>query len=234
MKEGMLNLKNRLRTIQAGDIENGRAWERLESCSDGQFQEWLKFRATLLAEWMKVLRDAVRAAAGGDKVFGSDVWPPSIALLGGHDYSLWERGADYLTGGSSAGGVVGWATTVTNLASEWAPFLCEHAEGLDERAALSLVFGMFGYENFQLPHSVKGIQEGPLPIAEIYEYEVEKLKNSTSGNLPLYPPISASGDPARTRKLCEAVAANNCDGALFTLDPENAESLEVIREVFGE
>ena len=231
MKEGILNLKNRLRTIHPDDIEAGNAWQQLESCSDGQFQEWLKFRATLLAEWMKVFRDAVRSAAGEDKVFGSDVWPPSIALLGGHDYDLWERGADYLTGGSSAGGVVGWATTVTNLATEWAPFLCEQGNGIDEQAALRLVIEMFGYESFQLPESVQGIQEGPLPVAEMYEHEVKKLKNQVSGSLPLYPPISASGDPARTRKLCEAVAGNDCDGALFTLDPDNAESLKVIREV---
>ncbi|MDP7131126.1 MAG: hypothetical protein QF437_11585, partial [Planctomycetota bacterium] len=184
-----------------------------------------------LAEWMKVFRDAVRSAAGEDKVFGSDVWPPSIALLGGHDYDLWERGADYLTGGSSAGGVVGWATTVTNLATEWAPFLCEQGNGIDEQAALRLVLEMFGYESFQLPDSVQGIQEGPLPVAEMYEHEVKKLKNPVSGSLPLYPPISASGDPARPRKLCEAVAGNDCDGALFTLDPDNAESLKVIREV---
>ena len=234
MKEGMLNLKNRLRNVQTAGIQAGDAWEQLESCSDGQFQEWLKFRASLLADWMKIFRDAVRSAAGEDKVFGSDVWPPSVALLGGHDYELWERGADYLTGGSSACGVVGWATTVTNLATEWASFLCEQAQGLDEQAAFRLVFGMFDYEKFELSHSVKEIQEGPLPITEMYEYEVRKLKSSVSGNLPLYPPISASGDAVCTRKLCEAVATNDCDGALFTLDPKNAESLRVIRDVFGQ
>ncbi|MDA0836965.1 MAG: hypothetical protein O3B01_02070 [Planctomycetota bacterium] len=237
MREGMLNLKNRLKTVQPAAVEKafetGLAWEHLESGSNGQFRNWLSFRATLLADWMREFRDAVQAAAGEDKVFGSDVWPPSVALLGGHDYALWEQGADYLTGGSSAGGVVGWATTVTNLAGEWASFLCKQVSGLEEQTALRLVFQMFDYEKFELPDSKDGIQKGPLPLERMYEFEVEKLKNSSSGNLPLYPPISASGDAVRTRKLCEAVAKNGCDGALFTLDPENAETLKVIREVFG-
>jgi hypothetical protein len=238
MRKGMLSLKNRLKTLQASAVAEtvvtGLAWEHLESGSDGQFGNWMKFRSNLLAGWMKEFRDAVRGAAGDDKVFGSDVWPPSVAMLGGHDYSLWEQGADYLTGGSSAGGVVGWATTVTSLAGEWASFICEQAEGLDEQIALRLVYQMFGYEKFMLPDSVRGLQEGPLPVTEMYEFEVEKLKRTSSGNLPLYPPISASGDVASTRKLCEVVAANNCDGALFTLNPENNESLRVIRESFRE
>ena len=68
---------------------------------------------------MREFRDAVQRAAGPEKVFGSDVFPPSIALLGGHLYAEWEAATDYLTGGSSFGGVVGWATTVTNVATEW-------------------------------------------------------------------------------------------------------------------
>ena len=35
----------------------------------------------------------------------------------------WEQHADFLTGGSSYGGVVGWATAIPSVASTWAPAL---------------------------------------------------------------------------------------------------------------
>ena len=49
--------------------------------------DWVKFRA------------AVQEAGGRDKVFGSDVFPASTGLLGGHWYGKWEEATDFLTGG---------------------------------------------------------------------------------------------------------------------------------------
>ena len=83
---------------------------------DGAVLDWVQFRAHILAERMGEFRAAVQAAGGRDKVFGSDVFPASTGLLGGHWYGKWEEATDFLTGGSSHGGVVGWATGVTNLA----------------------------------------------------------------------------------------------------------------------
>ena len=71
------------------------------------------------------------------------------ALLGGHLYDEWERGADYLTGGSSFGGVVGWATAVTNLATEWAPALCRVVPGLAEEEALRLIYRLLCWNRWQ-------------------------------------------------------------------------------------
>lgn len=238
MKDGLLKLKGNLSRLKKEDVTraskaNLGLWDFLSLLADDyQVSEWLNFRAVLLAERMKEFRDAVREASGPDKVFGSDVWPPSIAFLGGHIYSEWEKGSDYLTGGSSAGGVVGWATTVTNLAAEWATFLCETVDGLDEKDALRLIFRMFGFEDLELPDSVEGIRGGPLPIVEIYEREVRKLKAVASGNVPLYPPISVSGEPESVRRLCTVIVENECDGALFGVNPDSDELLEVVREVF--
>lgn len=239
MKAAMLRLRERVsgltadRVRRAADIGPG-FWDVLSYLGeDHAVIDWLTFRCVLLAARMQEFRDAVQEAAGPEKVFGSDVFPPSIALLGGHIYSAWERGADYLTGGSSYGGVVGWATTVTNLATEWAQVLCEAAQGLEESDALRLIYRMFGYDDFDLPLSVEGIRAGSLPLMRMYAREVEKLRAVTSGNIPLYPPVSATAAPEVVRELCTTVVENGCDGALFGLDPYRDENLAVIREVFA-
>ena len=108
---------------------------------------------------MGEFRTAVQEAGGRDKVFGSDVFPASTGLLGGHWYGKWEEATDFLTGGSSHGGVVGWATGVTNLAREWTAALCRHAQGLDESEVLALVWRMFGVEDLDLPETVAGVAE---------------------------------------------------------------------------
>ena len=240
MKTGLLRLRRELnnltrkRVIRIVDA-NPSFWDFLSCLADDYaLLDWLRFRAVLLAERMQEFRKAVQIAAGPEKVFGSDVFPPSIALLGGHIYAEWERGADYLTGGSSFGGVVGWATTVTNLATEWGPALCRAVPDLEEQEALQWIYRMFGYDDFALPLSVEGLQKGSLPIAEMYTHEVKKLKAFTSGRVPLYPPISASAEPELVRQLCTAVVENECDGALFGVAPEQDENLKVIREVFGD
>ena len=239
MKEGLFQLHRALNHLTqerllAGLEVNLNFWDFLSYIGDNHaVLEWLKFRAVILAERMQEFRDAVRRAAGSEKVFGSDVFPPSIALLGGHLYAEWEAATDYLTGGSSFGGVVGWATTVTNLATEWAAALCQIMSGLNEGIALQTIYQMFGYGDLALPLSVAGIQQESLPLSEMYLREVTKLKALTSGKIPLYPPVSASGDPQLVRELCTAVVDNRCDGALFTLNPEGDENLKVIREVFG-
>jgi hypothetical protein len=192
-------------------------WDFIGAFEGGiEVLEWLHFRARLLAERMKEFRDAVQQAAGADMVFGSDVFPPSIALLGGHDYTAWEKGADYFTGGSSAGGVVGWATAVTNLAGEWVPDLCKIVKGLEEADALRLVYRLFGYADFDLPLSLEGLKQDALPLAAIYAREVGRLKAVTSGKRPLYPPISLSSDAGLVGQLCDAVSENQCDGAMLS------------------
>ena len=238
IKEGLLQLRAGLHNLTRERVlrlarTNMGFWDFLACLGeDGAVLDWLRFRAVLLAERMREFREAVQGAAGPEKVFGSDVFPPSIALLGGHIYGAWERGADYLTGGSSFGGVVGWATTVTNLATEWAPALCRIVLGLEEKDALQLIYRLFGYDDFDLPRSVEDIRKGPLPLGEMYAREVDKLKALTSGTIPLYPPISAHAAPERVRQFCTAVVESGCHGAMFVLDLKKDENFKIIREVF--
>jgi len=181
-------------------------------------------RAGLLAARMREFRLALEQATGKTQPFGSDVFPPSVALLGGHDYAAWSEGAAYLTGGSSFGGVVGWATMVTNLASEWAPALCRLIPDLEEKDALELVYRIFGYDAFSLPQTVSGLHQDALPLSDIFAHEVAKLKALAPNSLKLYPPISVSAAPDKVQALCAAVVDHDCDGAMLSF-AANEESL---------
>lgn len=239
MRDGVLRLAARVGRLRAEQVRRFRranpglgelvAWLGEEAAA----LDWFRFRATLLAARMREFREAVRQSAGPGKVFGSDVFPPSIALLGGQLYSEWEKGADFLTGGSSAGGVVGWASGVTNLATEWAPALRRSAPGLAEEEALGLVYQLFGCEDLGLPTSVEGLRRGPLPVVAAYARELDRLQAGTSGGLPLYPPLSAGGGLELVRQLAGAVVERGCDGAMLVLDPEQDQVLAALGEVFG-
>ncbi|MDP6541108.1 MAG: hypothetical protein QF410_16345, partial [Planctomycetota bacterium] len=84
-----------------------------------------------------------------------------------------------------------------------------------------------------LPRTVAGLRQGPLPTAELYEREIERLVATASGTVPLYPPVSAGGNANGARRLCAAVRDAGCHGAMITLNPDDAEVLRAIREGFG-
>jgi len=104
---------------------------------------------------------------------------------------------------------------------------------LGEGEALQLICRLFGYDDFDLPLSVEGTEKGSLPVEEIFAPEVARLKVMTSGNVALYPPVSAQGDLEQVRQLCAAVVENGCDGAMLRLNVDKEEDLRIIREAFG-
>ena len=59
------------------------------------------------------------------------------------------------------------------------------------------------------------------------------MEEPVGDSLPLYPPVSAHGDPERVRRLCRAVADAGCDGAMLGLDPGKAENLEAVRRALS-
>jgi hypothetical protein len=194
--------------------------------------DWLRFRARLLAERMRGLGQVFRGGRG-PCVFGSDVFAPSIALLGGHRYAEWETAVDFITGGSSAGGVVGWATGVTSLAGEWGPALQRVAPGLTEETALSAIYTLFGCPDLGLPLTVEGLRRDPLPVAALFGRELDRLRVQTSGRVPLYPPVSAGGDPGLAEELAAAVVARGCQGAMLVLDPAQEPVVAALARGFG-
>jgi hypothetical protein len=222
LREGILHFRQSLGRLDRHQVKRlitnqPNLWDFLALCEGGpELLEWFQLRAALLAARMGEFRLAVWEATNAEPPFGSDVFPPSVALLGGHDYATWKQGADYLTGGSSFGGVVGWATMVTNLASEWAPALCRLIPDLEEGDALDLVYRLFGYEDFALPRTLVDLREAELPLTEIFAREVAKMKAVAPDELGLYPPLSVSAAPDTVQALCAAVAEHECDGAMLS------------------
>ena len=222
LRDGILNLQRRLRQLDRHRLKRILAhqpnlWDFLALCAEGPtVLEWFRMRAGLLAARMREFRLALEQAAGRTQPFGSDIFPPSVALLGGHDYEAWSESTTYLTGGSSFGGVVGWATMVTNLASEWAPALCRLIPDLEEKDALELVYRIFGYDAFSLPQTVSGLHQDALPLSDIFAHEVAKLKAVAPNSLKLYPPISVSAVPDKVQALCTTVVDHDCDGAMLS------------------
>lgn len=197
------------------------------------FAEWLRLRAALLADRMSAYRARVQQVRSG-LPFGSDVFAPSIALPGGHDLAHWEQATDFVTGGSSAGGVVGWATGATNAAATWATALVSAVPELAAAQAVELTLRLLHHDDgIPLPRDIEALQSADLPIVDLYTREVARLVAFTTGRVPLYPPISAGGPPERAQKLAEAVSSHGCHGAMVSVDPDNAASLAALRAGFG-
>jgi len=238
MRDGVLRVRSRIQSLRADDLHrlerSGAGLTDVVTLLEGGAEalRWLRFRARLLAERMGEFRDAVRGVDAG-LVFGSDVFAPSISLLGGHDYRQWEQVADYLTGGSSHGGVVGWATGATNAAREWSGALCRTVAGVGEATALRLAYRLLGLDGLCLPEDADALEKQALPVAELYGREIDRLQLHTTGRVPLYPPISATGDPDRVRQLCRTVVEGGCHGAMLGLDPGRSEILGILREELG-
>ena len=238
MLEGLAELRSGMAAADAVSLlttagEAANLWEFLSGFGGGDAARlWFESRAALLAARMGEFREAVRTAAPS-MVFGSDLFAPSIALLGGQNYSEWEDVTDYLTGGSSHGGVVGWGTSVTNLAAVWAEVICDRVPGVGDEDVLGPIYALFGCGHLQLPLTRPGLEQGGLPLAELFEWEVSQLVKLSSGRVPRYPPISAGGNPELVRRLCRAVVEAGCDGAMLSLDPANGAILNVLSEELG-
>jgi hypothetical protein len=225
---------------------------------------WVELRCRLLAERMAELRRAVveahagagaaatSSAARSAFVWGSDVFPPSVSIFGGHNYALWQRGADYLTGGSSHGGVVGWATAVTYFALEWGKYLCGLVPGLDAETALRLLYRLVGYDDLvgaagmdaplpnagavtgQLPLAFAPLERGDAPVVPIMAREMARLTAGAPETMALYPPIAAGRASDQLSALCRAAAESGVDGVLLSgLRPDDAEQLRTIGTNLG-
>ncbi len=197
-----------------------------------ELTEWFRMRSSLLQNQMQRFRERVREV-DPSMIFGSDVFAPSISLYGGHDLAGWEASTDYITGGSSAGGVVGWATAATNAAYEWSRALAAVSEPTEEDW-LPVTLKVLGIDDLDVPRDTVSLEQArDLPIEALYERELELLAKQTTGQVPLYPPVSAGGDPVRTRRLCEAIVAHGGHGSMMTLAPGRPETLEAIRDGFA-
>ncbi|MEM2906325.1 MAG: hypothetical protein QW057_01820 [Candidatus Bathyarchaeia archaeon] len=200
MKSALLGFKQYVRQLNPGRVRAmaDTQFSLMELLSvTGHLEEiaaWLTFRAELLSLRMREFAEAVRQAVERSFVIGTDVFPPSIALMGGHIYRGWEQNVDYLMGGF--GGLAGWPDAVLTLFREFASLLCGNVKGLDEADALRFVYGLLGYGDLGLPHSVQALNGSKLTssITKALRREMLKAKVLLTGRVPFY--ISLPNLPA--------------------------------------
>jgi hypothetical protein len=190
--------------------------------------DWFVFRARLLADRFADAAQAVRTAAGRPFSFGTDVFPPSVGLLGGHIYREWARGATYLTGGF--GGKIGWSTVGAVTIDNLSPWLVEWAPGLDRGAAARLVANLIGYDapSLGLRFGANGrIDDHGQPIRSLLA-EFGRMATARGG-LPVYPPVAVA-DEAALGTVCRAIADAGLQGAMFSgLERFTGEQRAIVR-----
>lgn len=198
---------------------------------DGALVDWFRFRADLLAAQMKDLREAVRAVR--PIPFGADVFPPTVALLGGHHYPTWTAGVDYITGG--VGPLLAWGTAVGRTAAEWTRTLRTHNPELPEEDTLRLLLRLFGYDGFNLPLSVAALADpNQVPVATLTAHEFRKLRPALAGAVPAYPPLPLHFDLPDLRKLLETLVECGQQGAVVSaLDFDDVPRMRLVREILG-
>jgi hypothetical protein len=180
---------------------------------DSAARRWFHLRARHISTALDdVARDA-RGAAKRPLAFGIDVFPPSVAALGGHMYN--DLGClDYLTGGF---GIIGWDSVGLATCREWTRFLCSRWTSLDEGLVLRNLYRMFGYEGLSLPEQVKELEHPTRALkADVATREIERMARSKPTGPQVYPPISLSSyDEEGVRKVCRAIVGHGLDGVML-------------------
>ena len=166
--------------------------------------DWLNVRAQILADRFADLQRAVAAASPRAVDFGSDVFPPSVALLGGHVYGRWaDAGATYLTGGF--GEKIGWGS----VGRVTATCLGRVARGARARdVALGWPRGRRG------PRRRRRFRDAGRATSMRTSRELRRMA-AACGGLPVYPPIAGPPGVEALARMCDGIVDAGLDGAML-------------------
>jgi len=163
---------------------------------------WLDVRSAILADRFAELGAAIAAASPRVVDFGSDVFPPGVALLGGQRYDRWAASATYLTGGF--GPRIGWGSVGRVTVESLGPVLATLSPGLSIDAAMRVVDALIGAD--------------PIPDGagddDAYQVQIRAMA-AARGDLPVYPPIAGPPEPDRLARMCRGVIDAGLQGAMI-------------------
>jgi hypothetical protein len=179
---------------------------------------WLDVRAAILADRFAQLGAAVSGAADRPVEFGSDVFPPSVALLGGHDYARWTRTATYLTGGF--GPKIGWGSVGRVASASLGDALAGLVPGLTTDVARVVVALLLGAE----------VDPDPSLDERSTRRELARMA-AVRPDVPVYPPIPGPPGPEVLERLCDAIVESGLDGAMVAgLEASTVRQRQVLHE----
>lgn len=197
------------------------AWQQLLGRFPG-VRVWLDVRATILANRFGRIGEAVMRAADRPIEFGSDVFPPSVALLGGHDYAAWARSATYMSGGF--GPKIGWGSVVGVTATALGQELAALVPGLSEIRARQVVARALGAPG--------DVDATPTPAATRREMT---LMATVRPDVPVYPPMPKQRSNGDLSAACAAIVEAGLDGVMVAgLESSSPEQRRILRKELSE
>jgi len=184
--------------------------------------DWFRFRADLLGNKLKPLRDAVHQAAGANFIFGADTYPASFALLAGHNHARWSEVSDFASPLLSHVDIFPMWTMLVG-----AQFLLALHPTLSEAEALQIVYRFAGYDHLTMPTALADFawhepdcEYRHIPLVDLLRLDMAKARLYLPQGIPSYPIIQGGGAPhdwpraAIEQIMADALALGH-DGYIF-------------------
>ena len=174
---------------------------------------WFSLRALLLSMALSQIIDGIHQFSEGILELGIDVFPPSVSMLGGHQYTN-LAGLDFFTGGF---GIIGWERVGISACQKWASFFLQTWPECDESIVLSQLFRVFGYSGIDLPaHLDDCAKLSPVQLASLEAKEIAWIANSRPTGMPVYVPASLPVLGFQGLDIiCQAIVENGLDGIIM-------------------
>ena len=200
---------------------------------EGGVMDWLYFRARVVGNALRRMRDAVHVSSGDRAVFVTDTHNAAMAVLVGHN---WE---DLINGASDSLHPLSWCEYQhISVVAAWANQLCAWVPGLEESTALRVVTSFFGWDDLGLPDKrIADLRIGRNPQDQgiwsdpkkgFYEYfnpdltvrlmtrEWTRMAAINRGRIPAHPVIKGFEWPETVcRTLMERTEELGLDGYVF-------------------
>jgi hypothetical protein len=211
--------------------------------ADPSLVDWLNFRCDLIGTGMERYHEAVKRVKD-DVTMGTDSFPPTFSLIGGHRYSLLERHSDFLSPLLSHIFIF----SLFNF-MELTARMMDWNSGLSETDLLPVLYRAFGYDKLGLPDSLRAFHEHEslpssdfsdtkLPLGETVRREAFKAVAAVKHDKPMYGIFSAHSkiDANGAKFRAAAMRDAGMDGIILQVGqlPGPEANLRAISEILSQ
>jgi len=248
MRTGMMRILNLMKNVDARklarlrDLDLGFTDLFYHLGADSSLVDWLDFRCDLIGTGMQRYYDAVKSIRENTTI-GTDSFPPTFSLIGGHRYRMLEKCSDFLSPLLSHIYIFAMFNfmELTERMTDWNP-------GLRDADLLPVLYRAFGYDRLGLPDSIRAFHEHEklpssdfsdtkLPLGEAVRREAFKAVASVEHSGPMYGIFSAHSqiDAAGVGYRATAMKEAGMDGVILQVGqlPGPEPNLEAISRVLA-